>query len=71
MAWNRIQSDWPRFKQRVRRHWFRLADSDIDVVNGDRDRLIACLEHRYGFTREHATKEVDAWAWLITSSRAA
>jgi hypothetical protein len=71
MAWNEIERDWRRFEPRVRRHWFRLAESDVASVLGKRDLLIQCVEVRYGFSREQAEKEVDAWAWLVTGSRAA
>jgi hypothetical protein len=67
MAWNDIEREWRRFEPRVRRHWYRLTDGDVASVLGKRERLIECVEVRYGLLREHAEKEVEAWAWLVTA----
>ena len=66
MTWHDIEAHWPELRQRARRHWFHLTQADIDEITGTREELIACVQERYGFSREEATKEVDAWAFFVS-----
>jgi len=66
MKWQDIEGHWPELGQRARRHWFHLTQADVDEMTGTRDELIARVQERYDFSREEATKEVDAWAFFVT-----
>jgi uncharacterized protein YjbJ (UPF0337 family) len=65
VTWNEISEKWEVLKPRLRRHWYRLTNDDLASINGEREILIERLEERYGFSREHAEREVDAWTWLV------
>jgi uncharacterized protein YjbJ (UPF0337 family) len=66
MKWNDIESHWSELAPRARRHWFHLTQGDVDRIEGTRDELIDRVQERYGFSREEAEKEVDAWAFFLT-----
>ncbi|MCP1846449.1 uncharacterized protein YjbJ (UPF0337 family) [Bradyrhizobium sp. USDA 4518] len=40
----------------------KLTDNDIDVINGDRERLEGKLQDLYGIDKNQVRKEVDKWA---------
>jgi uncharacterized protein YjbJ (UPF0337 family) len=71
MTWNELEGNWRTLEPRVRRHWYRLSNDDVASVNGEREVLIRRLQERYGFSQEHAEREIDAWTWLVQLPRAA
>jgi uncharacterized protein YjbJ (UPF0337 family) len=71
MKWNDIESHWPDLRQRARRHWFHLTQDDVEMISGTREELVERVQDRYGFSREEAEKEVDAWAFFLAVPEAA
>jgi uncharacterized protein YjbJ (UPF0337 family) len=71
MKWNDIESHWPDLRQRARRHWFHLTQDDVEMISGAREELVERVQDRYGFSREEAEKEVDAWAFFLAVPEAA
>jgi uncharacterized protein YjbJ (UPF0337 family) len=69
MTWNEISGNWRVLEPQLRRHWYRLTNEDVASVKGEREILIQRLEERYGFSREHAEREIDAWTWLVRMPR--
>jgi uncharacterized protein YjbJ (UPF0337 family) len=65
MKWHEIEHRWPELKPRVRRHWFHLTQDDVDAIGGSREELVDRVQQRYGFARDEAEKEVDAWAFFL------
>jgi hypothetical protein len=45
-------------RRRVKEHWARLSDGDLDHVDGEAIRLLHILEERYGYTRRRAEREL-------------
>jgi len=66
MKWQEIKDRWPELKPRVRRHWFHLTQGDVDAISGTREELVDRVQERYGFARDEAGKEVDAWAFFLS-----
>lgn len=65
MTWNEIETNWPQFGPLVRRHWFRLTESDLAEIDGRRDFLARRVADRYDLAQADAEREVEAWAWLV------
>lgn len=61
MNWDRIQIDWMYFKDKVRANWIKLTDEDVTRIGGRRDELIGRLQARYGFAKNEAEREAEAW----------
>ena len=58
---DQLQGKWHQLKGAVKSQWGALTDDDLDRVNGDLERLIGVVQERYGYARERAAKEVDAF----------
>jgi uncharacterized protein YjbJ (UPF0337 family) len=71
MNWNQIEGNWQQFKGQVRQTWAKLTDDDLARANGKRDQLVGRLQERYGYTKEKAEREIDAFLKKIQSSKAA
>lgn len=66
MKWSDIEAHWPELKPRAQRHWFHLTEADVAEIGGTRAELAERVQARYGFSRQQAEKEVDAWAFFLT-----
>lgn len=62
MNQDRIQGRWKQFKGRVREHWGRLTDDDLDVIEGQRDQLLGRAQRRHGMAREEAERQAERQA---------
>jgi uncharacterized protein YjbJ (UPF0337 family) len=56
-----LKGQWNQLKGQVRSSWGKLTDDDVEVVEGDRDRLIGRIQERYGMAKEEARRQVDDW----------
>lgn len=56
-----LEGKWLRLRGEVRKKWGELTDDDLDMAMGQKDILIGKLQERYGYTREKAQNELDAW----------
>lgn len=61
MNWDQLRGMWNRLTGDVKRHWGKLTDDDLQMVEGDRQRLIGKIQERYGVTKEEADRQVDDW----------
>ncbi len=61
MEWARIAENWERMRVLARERWPKLSDRDLDLIEGDRNELIALLETRYSWDNERASHEVQTW----------
>ena len=64
MNWLAIEANWKQFKGRVKEHWGRLVDDDLDTIAGRRDRLKGQLQATYGITEEQAENQVKSFEEL-------
>lgn len=62
MNWDIVKGNWKQLKGSATKQWGKLTDDDMDVIAGERDKLIGKLQAEYGWTREEAEKQVDDWA---------
>jgi uncharacterized protein YjbJ (UPF0337 family) len=62
MNWDQIQGNWMQFKADVRGNWVKLTDEDLTRIGGRRDELVKRLQARYGFSKNEAEREIEAWA---------
>jgi uncharacterized protein YjbJ (UPF0337 family) len=56
-----LAGNWKQFKGKVQQQWGKLTDDDLDVIQGKQTELVGRLQERYGFARDQAEKEVDAF----------
>lgn len=62
MNWDQVAGNWKQMKGAAKQRWAKLTDDDMTSLSGKRDELVGKIQERYGYTREQAQKEADAWA---------
>jgi uncharacterized protein YjbJ (UPF0337 family) len=58
---DQLKGKWKQLKGSVKERWGKLTDDDVDVINGQSERLVGKIQERYGIAREAAQKQVDDW----------
>jgi uncharacterized protein YjbJ (UPF0337 family) len=56
-----LKGKWMQMKGSVRSKWGKLTDNDLTEIQGDAERMIGKLQERYGYNREQAEKEINAF----------
>lgn len=54
-----FKGKWKQLKGKVKAEWGELTDDELDVIDGDRERLAGKIQERYGKSREEAEREID------------
>ncbi len=62
MNWDMVEGQWKQFKGNAKETWGKLTDDDLTAADGKRDKLIGSLQERYGYARDRAEQEVEAWS---------
>jgi uncharacterized protein YjbJ (UPF0337 family) len=61
MNWEQAKGQWTQMKGSVRKQWGKLTDDDLDVIAGERERLVGKIQERYGIAKEEADRQVASW----------
>jgi uncharacterized protein YjbJ (UPF0337 family) len=61
MTWTEMAEHWHLLGVQAKSKWPKLSDVDLAFVGGNRDRLIAKLEKRYGLSADDGEQHVDEW----------
>lgn len=61
MHWDQVAGNWKQMKGSLREHWGKLTDDDLEMIAGRKDQLIGRLQERYGWAREEAESQADAF----------
>lgn len=69
MNWDRIAGNWKMLKGQLRQKFGQLTDSDVDSAGGMKDKIVGALRERYGYAKDKAEQEVDAWAAGVQEGR--
>jgi uncharacterized protein YjbJ (UPF0337 family) len=54
-----VEGKWKQIRGEAKSWWGKLTDDDLDRAAGKFDILTGILQEKYGYTREHAAKEID------------
>jgi len=58
---DQVQGKWHQMKGAIREQWGKLTNDDLDQINGNLERLVGLVQERYGYVRDKAEKEVEAF----------
>lgn len=61
MNHDRIQGRWKQIKGKVKEHWGKLTDDDLDIIAGRRDQLLGRIQERHGLAKDEAARQVRDW----------
>ncbi|MFO7681527.1 MAG: CsbD family protein [Chloroflexota bacterium] len=53
-----LKGNWKQFRGEIQKQWGKLTNDDLDVINGEYDKLVGQVQERYGWNRERAEREV-------------
>lgn len=56
-----VEGKWKQVKGEAKTRWGKLTDDDLDVVAGQRDKLVGRVQERYGIAKDQAQREVEDW----------
>jgi uncharacterized protein YjbJ (UPF0337 family) len=56
-----LEGKWKQLKGSIQTNWGKITDSDLDRIEGNRERLVGMVQERYGKDKEQARKEVDEY----------
>jgi len=60
MNWEQIRGNWEQAKGDLKVRWGKLTDDDLQVIDGNRDKLVGRLQELYGISKEEADRQVGA-----------
>jgi uncharacterized protein YjbJ (UPF0337 family) len=61
MNWDQIEGKWKQFRGQVKEKWGQLTDDELDVIAGNRDKLVGKIQEKRGISKEEAERELDEW----------
>jgi uncharacterized protein YjbJ (UPF0337 family) len=62
MTWYQIAGDWQQFTVMLKEEWGELTDDDLTTFGGQSEQLASLLQKKYGYAREQADKEINAFS---------
>ena len=62
MDWDQIEGNWEQFKGRIKQTWAKRTDDDRQLIHGKRIELLSRIQDHHGITKDHAEKQIDAFA---------
>jgi len=68
MNWDQVQGKWKQMKGSVKQQWGKLTDDDLEIIDGQKNKLVGRLQERYGITKEEASRQVQDWSPRVAAS---
>lgn len=65
MNWDQIEGNWKQMTGKVKEKWGKLTDDDLTVIAGKRDQLAGIIQERYGYAKDQAEQELDAFTKML------
>jgi uncharacterized protein YjbJ (UPF0337 family) len=59
---NVFKGKWKQIKGETQKQWGKLTNDDMDVIDGEREKLIGKIQERYGYAKDRAEKEYHEWS---------
>lgn len=56
-----LEGKWKQITGSLKQQWGDLTDDEITQVNGSYERLQGLLQEKYGWNRDRAEREIDAY----------
>ncbi|MDF2958826.1 MAG: CsbD family protein [Paenibacillus sp.] len=58
---NVFKGKWKQMKGEVQKQWGKLTNDDLDIIDGEREKLIGKIQERYGYAKDRAEQEYHDW----------
>ncbi len=63
--------NWKQLKGEAKRQWGKLTDDQLDVIEGNRQKLTGHIQEAYGIAKEEAETQIRDWEKRYNSQNAA
>ncbi len=64
MNWDNAATNWNQFRGKVKNHWSKLTDAQLDVISGRRSQLVDKIQEAYTITRDSAEEQIKKFEML-------
>lgn len=54
-----IKGNWEEAKGKIRQHWGKLTNDQVETMKGSYQELEGLLQKAYGYERDEADKQID------------
>jgi uncharacterized protein YjbJ (UPF0337 family) len=61
MNWDIVEGKWEQFKGKAQIHWGKLTDDELDVIAGNKTKLVGKIQEKYGYSRDKAEEVAEQW----------
>jgi len=61
MNWDQIEGQWQRYRGQVKEQWGHLTDDELDVIAGNRNKLVGKIQEKHGLSKEEAELQREEW----------
>jgi uncharacterized protein YjbJ (UPF0337 family) len=58
MNWNIVEGKWKQFRGKVKAHWGKVTDDQLDVIDGKRTSFTGKVQEVYGITKDEADQQI-------------
>ena len=58
---DQLAGKWKQVKGSAKEQWGKLTDDDLNVIDGQQEKLQGKLQERYGITKEAAAEQIKQW----------
>ena len=55
------ENEWKQVSGQIQIFWSRIDDEDLKRIAGKAERLAGILQHKYGYTKQHAESQSIRW----------
>ena len=56
-----IKGKWNQLKGEAKIQWAKFSDDDLNAIDGNYDKVVGKLQEKYGYKKEEAEKEANAF----------
>ncbi|SMP70672.1 CsbD family protein [Anoxynatronum buryatiense] len=53
-----LKGKWNQMMGSVKKRWGEITDDDLDMIEGDAQKLVGIIQEKYGKSKEEAEEEV-------------
>ncbi len=64
-----LKGKWKQLRGEIQNKWGKLTNDDLDRVEGNQDKMLGMLQERYGYAKDEARRQLDAFLDSGTSAR--
>ena len=58
---NTLKGNWNEIKGKMKQQWGKLTDDDFTRIEGNVDEVVGRIQQAYGYTKEKAISEFNAF----------